>query len=345
MQDFFLSLMTDRRNGAIYIPIKCVLYVISIVYAAAIFGRRFLYALRIFRSEKVPMKIASVGNLTLGGTGKTPFVIALAGIVRSELKREPCVLIRGYGWDEQAMLKKNLPDTPILVGEDRVKQAYRAIKLYGSSIGILDDGFQYWELRRDLNIVLVDSRCPFGNDHLFPRGVLREPVSALKRADIVVFTKTDKKTTGLDGLKESLRRINGDLAFLEAVHKPVHLYDAKARKELPLSAIKGKKVILISAIGDPAYFEETMKDLGAIIVEHMAFSDHHEYSSRDIERVKRRCDERAFDYIVTTEKDAVKFIRKSLFFGKHTLLTLAIEMDITAGKEILIDRLRSVLRS
>ncbi len=345
MQDFFLSLMTDRRNGPLYTPIKYVLYMVSLIYGVAIVGRKLLYAIRIFRSAKVPMKIVSVGNLTLGGTGKTPFVIALAGIVRSELKREPCILIRGYGWDEQAMLKKNLPDTPILVGEDRVKQAHRAIKLYGSSIGILDDGFQYWELRRELNIVLIDSREPFGNGQLFPRGVLRERASALKRADIVVFTKIDKKTAGFDSLKERIRSINGSLVFLEAAHKPVHLYDAKARKELPLSSITGKRVILISAIGDPSYFEETMKLLGAVIVEHMAFGDHHEYDLRDIERIKRRCDERAFDYVVTTEKDAVKFTRKSIYFGKHTLLTLTIEMDITAGKEILIDRLYSVLRS
>ena len=344
MQDFFLSLMTDRRSGAVYAPFKCVLYILSLGYGAAIFGRRILYALRIFRSEKVPMRIVSVGNLTLGGTGKTPFVIALAGIVRSELKREPCVLIRGYGWDETAMLKKNLPDTPILVGEDRVKQAHRAIKLYGSSIGILDDGFQHWEMQRDLNIVLVDSRNPFGNGSLFPRGVLREPKTALKRADIVVFTKMDRGCAGLDKLKGDLKRINDNLVFLEAMHKPVHFYDQRARKTLPLSAVKGKRVVLISSIGDPSYFEETVKGLGAVVAEHMEFGDHHEYHNRDIERAKRRCDERAFDYIVTTEKDAVKFARKSLYFGKYTLLTLAVEMDITAGKEILIDRLRSLHR-
>ena len=114
MRDFFLSLMTDRRNGAVYLPLKLALYAVSLAYGAAILARHALYALRIFRSEKVPMKIVSVGNLTLGGTGKTPFVIALAGIVRGELKREPCILIRGYGWDEQAMLKKKLADTPIL---------------------------------------------------------------------------------------------------------------------------------------------------------------------------------------------------------------------------------------
>jgi tetraacyldisaccharide 4'-kinase len=345
VKDFFLSLMTDRRKGHLYVPIKCALYLLSLVYAAAILARSMLYMCRIFRSEKVPMKIVSVGNLTLGGTGKTPFVIALAGIVRGELKREPCILIRGYGWDEQAMLKKKLPDTPILVGEDRVKQAHRAIKLYGSSVGILDDGFQYWELGRDLNIVLIDSRNPFGNSQLFPRGILREPKSALKRADIVVFTKMDRKSAGLGAIKDELKRINGRLAFMEASHKPSHLYDQRARKELPLSAISGKRAILLSSIGDPSYFEDTMRDLGADIVEHVAFGDHYEYHARDIERVKRRCDERSFDYIVTTDKDAVKFARRSFHFGKYTLLILVIEMNITAGKEILIDRLRSLHRS
>jgi tetraacyldisaccharide 4'-kinase len=344
MKDFFLSLMTDRRTGAAWVPLKCALYVLSLVYGAAIIGRRLLYALRVFRSEKVPMRIVSIGNLTLGGTGKTPFVIALAGIVRNELKRDPCVLIRGYGWDETAMLKKSLPDTPILAGEDRVKQAHRAIKLYGSSIGILDDGFQYWEMRRDLDVVLVDSSDPFGNGRLFPRGVLREPKAALKRADIVVFTKTDKGQAILDALKADLKRVNSSLVFLEAVHRPVHFYDQKERKALPLSAAKEKRVVLISGIGDPSYFAETVKGLGATVAEHMIFADHHEYSARDIERARKRCDERAFDYIITTEKDAVKLARKSLYFGKYKLLVLAIEMEITSGKEILVDRLRSLHR-
>jgi tetraacyldisaccharide 4'-kinase len=344
MRDFFLSLMTDRRNGAVYLPLKLALYAVSLAYGAAILARHALYALRIFRSEKVPMKIVSVGNLTLGGTGKTPFVIALAGIVRGELKREPCILIRGYGWDEQAMLKKKLADTPILVGENRVKQARRAIKLYGSSVGILDDGFQYRELRRDLEIVLIDSRNPFGNGHLFPRGVLREGAGAVKRADIVVFTKTDRKAADPGPAKERLSRINGRLVFLEAVHRPAHFHDHKARRDVPLSAVSGKRVVLLSGIGDPEYFEDTMRGLGAQVVEHAAFGDHHEYTAGDIGKVKARCDERLFDYIVTTEKDAVKLSRKSLYFGKYPLLVLIIEMDITAGKEKLVDRLNSMLR-
>lgn len=345
MRDFILSLMTDRRTGPIYRPLTALLYAASLLYGLALVVRRILYTLRIFRSHRVPMKIVSVGNLTLGGTGKTPFVIALVDIIRKELRREPCVLIRGYGWDEQAMLKKKLDDTPILVGQDRVKQALRAVKLYGSPLGILDDGFQYWELQRDLNIVLIDSRRPFGNGHLFPRGTLRETKSALRRADVVVFSKPDPNGPGTGAYREAMKRVNAGLIFLEASHRPSHFYDWRSRKDTQLGVVSGKRVILMSSIGDPAYFEETVRGLGAEVIEHIAFGDHHEYRQQDIELVTRRCSERAFDYLITTEKDAVKLSRKSFYFERQALLTLAVTMDITAGKETLIDRLRSVLRS
>lgn len=344
MREFIVALMTDKLSGPVFVPFKALLYLVSLPYGLAILCRRFLYAVRIFKSRRAPMRIVSVGNLTLGGTGKTPCVIALAGIIRSELRREPCVLIRGYGWDEQALLKKSLPDTPILVGEDRVKQSHRAVALYGSSIGILDDGFQYWELARDLNIVLVDSRHPFGNGHLFPRGVLREPKAALRRADIVIFTKmaASASPAGIEPLKRDMKRYNRRLEFCTAAHRPKHLYDARARKEYDLSAVSGKRVVLISSIGDPGYFEETARSLGVEVIEHIAFGDHHDYRSADIERIKRRCDGRPPDYIVTTEKDSVKLARRSFSFGKHVVLTLVIEMEITTGKEILIDRLHSL---
>lgn len=337
--------MTDKRNGGIFGLFKFILYVLSLVYGLAIFSRALFYKFGIFKTSRVPIGIISVGNLTLGGTGKTPFVIRLARILENKIEKEACVLIRGYGWDEQTMLKKILKDTPILVNEDRVKSARRAIKLYGSQVAILDDGFQYWELERDLDVVLIDSRFPFGNGHLFPRGILREPKDAIRRADIAVFTKVNKKIFNLDELRSELKEINEKILFLESIHKPKYLYDNKARKELDLSFVGGKRVILISSIGDPAYFEETVKDLGANVIEHIAFSDHHNYRESDISRIMKRCDERKFDLIVTTDKDAVKLNRMSLSFGRYTLVTLAIEMDITAGEEILIDRLHSLYNS
>ena len=342
MVNFIYSLMTDQRKGVLWLPFKIVLYLLSLIYGLAISLRALFYAVKIFRSHRAPLKVVSIGNLSLGGTGKTPFTIALANILEHELKKPTAVLIRGYGWDEQALLKKNLPDIPILVGEDRFKSAHKAIRLYGSQFAVLDDGFQHRELRRDLDIVLVDSRNPFGNNCLFPRGVLREPKNALKRADIVVFTKIDKKRSDFSIIKDEISRINKSIIFLEASHKPSHIYDPKARKDRDLSFVSGKRVVLVSSIGDPAYFEETMKDLGSVVIDHIVFEDHHNYKARDIERIIKICGVKTPDFLVTTEKDAVKFARMSFSFGKHTMMTLAIHMDITSGREQLIDRLRSV---
>lgn len=342
MRDFLYSLMTDKKSGAQTAPIKFILYLVSLLYAFGIFCRRLLYKFGIFKSHKVPMKIISVGNLTLGGTGKTPSVIKIVEIFRDEIKKEPCVLIRGYGWDEQAMLKKKLPDTPIFVGEDRSRSARRAVRLYGSLAGILDDGFQHWELERDLDIVLVDSRNPFGNGKLFPRGILREPKDALKRADIVIFTKVNKALSDLKALEEEISRINSKISFLEAEHKPTKIYDSKDKKMRDPSYIGFKKVILVSSIGDSTYFEETVKGLKAKVVEHVAFGDHHNYKDKDIRRIIKLCDEKAFDFIVTTEKDAVKLGRMRLSFGKYPLMVLCIEMEIISGKEKLVDRLHSL---
>lgn len=340
MREFMLSLMTDKRNGTVFVPIKFVLYLVSLVYGIGLMLRRLLYNIGIFRSEKVPLKIISVGNLTLGGTGKTPFVIRLAGIMLEDLRKPVTVLIRGYGWDEQTMLKKKLPDTPILVGPDRVRSAHKAIKLYGSDTAILDDGFQYWELQRNLDIVLIDSGDPFGNGRLFPRGVLREPKDAVKRASVIVFTKVDKKISVLENIKNELLKINPDLVFVESLHKPVHLYDFKARKEYPLDFLNGKRVVLLSSIGDPEHFEETARSLGADAAEHIIYGDHHNYRESDAERVVKRCSERKFDFILTTEKDEVKLRRMSLSFASYTVMTLVIELEITKGSELLVDRLR-----
>ncbi|MDP2912860.1 MAG: tetraacyldisaccharide 4'-kinase [Candidatus Omnitrophota bacterium] len=342
MTDFIYSLMTDRRRGIAFVPLKFALHIASLAYALGLFARRLLYRFGVFKTDRVPIKVISVGNITLGGTGKTPFVMALARILKDELKKEAAVLIRGYGWDEQAMLKENLPDVPVLAGEDRARSSHRAIKLYGIESGILDDGFQHWELARDIDIVLVDSRNPFGNNHLFPRGILREPRGSLARADIVVFTKVNKKAFNIGMIKEEVRSINPGVTFLEAMHSPKYVYDIRSKMRYETSFLKGKRLMLVSGIGDPGYFEETVTGLGSEIAEHIAFGDHHNYREGDIKRILKRCSERKFDFILTTEKDAVKLHRMHLSFGPYSLMKLAVEMDIISGKEILIARLHSL---
>jgi tetraacyldisaccharide 4'-kinase len=342
MIDFIYSLMTDKRKSAIFFPFKFILYLASLIYGLAILLRKWLYKLHIFKTRKAPLKVISVGNITLGGTGKTPFTMALAKLLEEDLKKNVCVLIRGYGWDEQEMLKRNLVDLPILAGQDRFRSSNKAVKLYGSDTAILDDGFQHWELLRDLNIVLIDSRNPFGNGHLFPRGVLRESKRSLGRADVIVLTKINGMTASMDGIRKEVTAINKSAIILEAAHAPKDLYEGRARRVYDLSAVRAKRVILLSSIGDPLYFEETVKGLGADVVEHIKFPDHHDYRKRDIDRVTARCGERHFDLMITTEKDIVKLNRLGLSIGSYKVLTLAIEMQILSGKEDLIDRLHSL---
>ncbi|MBI5124543.1 MAG: tetraacyldisaccharide 4'-kinase [Candidatus Omnitrophica bacterium] len=342
MKDFIYSLITDKSSEASLIPLKIILYLSSLIYAGGIFLRKIFYKLRIFKSRKAPLKVISVGNITLGGTGKTPFVITLSDILEKELKKNVCVLIRGYGWDEQAMLKKNMADIPVLVGQDRLRSSYKAVKLYSSDTAVLDDGFQHWELERDLDIVLIDSRNPFGNRYLFPRGILREPKKELSRAGIIVFTKSNKRLFGLAELMREVRGINPEAAFLEAAHLPTHLYENKTKKTFELSYAQDKRAVLLSSIGDPSYFEETAKSLGVKIAEHIKFPDHHNYRKMDINRILKICSERSFDFILTTEKDIVKLTRLGLYPGPYTILVLAVKMDIISGRETLIDRLHSL---
>jgi tetraacyldisaccharide 4'-kinase len=336
MRDFIYSLMTDKRQGWFYDICKFKLYVISLIYGFAIQCRRFLYKAGLFKVRKAPLKVISVGNITLGGTGKTPFTVEIAHILESELKKNVCVLIRGYGWDEQTMLKNKLTDIPVMVGEDRSRSALKAVKLYGSNTAVLDDGFQHWELARDLDIVLLDSGNPFGNSQLFPRGILREPKNALSRADIIVLTKTDKKGVNLKSLKDEVRRYNSGAMFLEAIHKPTHLYENKTKQIYDLSHVKGKRVVLLSSIGDPEYFENTVKGLGADIAEHIKFADHHNYRKSDIDHILKRCGEREFDLVLTTEKDIVKLTRIGLYLRSYRVLVVAIKLEIISGKEPLV---------
>ena len=171
---------------------------------------------------------------------------------------------------------------------------------------------------------------------------MRERKGSLKRADIVVLTKVNSKADDTEPLRAEIRKINSDIEILEAVHRPKHFYDMKQRKNADLSRVSGKRVVLLSSIGDPDYFEDTIKALGAVVIEHIAFGDHHNYGESDKSRIMKRLSERAFDLIVTTEKDAVKLARMSITFSDHIVFVMVIAIDITEGREALIGRLHSL---
>ena len=312
------------------------------VYAVIVAAHAALFAAGIFRAHRAEAKVVSVGNLTLGGTGKTPFTAMLARLIREKAGRKPAVLIRGYGRDEQSMLREQLGDVPLIVGRDRVAGAREAARERGADVLILDDGFQHRALARDLDIVLVDTRDPFGNERLFPRGILREPVSGIRRAHVVVLTKADRSLVDPGSIRGRLSALNGGALFLEAVHAPAYLWDLATRKRMALDTLKGKKTFLVSGIGDPGYFEATVRGLGAEVVGHRAFPDHHVYRESDVRLVAEAA--RAADLAVTTEKDAVKL--ESLDSVARSGLIVAVvhvDMTITHGEGAFIARLTSVL--
>jgi len=340
MRQYIYSVMAGHATGFAATALKGALLPFAFVYGAVIALRATLFGAGLFPVERVRVPVISVGNLTLGGTGKTPFVIMLAGLLSERFARKTVVLIRGYGIDEQELLKARLKESLVLVGRDRAKSARAALNAVPDATILLDDGFQHHRLHRDMDIVLVDTRNPFGNGCLVPCGILREPITGIRRASVVVLTKTDKSLVDTDQLQQRLKNIQSDLVFAEAVHRPLFLYGVVSRQTVEFDRVKDRKVLLVSSIGDPAYFEKTVEDLGPRIQGHSAYPDHHNYLERDVEAIIKRRSETGAEYIITTEKDAVKLER--LIRGmpaQEEIIALRVELTIVKGLEHLLDRL------
>lgn len=312
--------------------------------------------------------VVSIGNLTVGGTGKTPVVERLArelgmrgrkvailsrGYKSAELERPqewvnpgtgevslspPKVVSDGqkihleakYAGDEPYMLAMNLPEASVIVDRDRVRGGRFAVQELGADTLLLDDGLQYLGLDHSLDIVLVDRNAPFGNNFILPRGTLREPPRNLCRADYVFITKCNGSSN--EKLIKKVRRYNKEAEILECSHGPKHLRGVFHDEVLPLKELKGKFVGAISGIAQPASFDSLLKELGAQVLFHTTFADHHAFTAKEIEPFMQRCVNRSVDLIITTEKDAVRFpqpeeIDVPIYF-------LRIEVKILEGQEV-----------
>lgn len=280
------------------------------------------------RPKRVPPFVISIGNLTTGGCGKTEMALKLANLLKD---RKVCILSRGYKGryenkaiivkpdmkpedvgDEPLMLSRRI-DVPIIVGKKRVKNAMFAYKNLGIDTVILDDGFQHWHIFRNLDILLINGNNPFGNYHLLPYGILREPLSSIKRADIIVITK--RKEPSLIG---EIRKFNKTSPIFEGCYKPENLVDNNGNI-YPLSYLSKKRVLAISGIQDPKTFEQILEELGCD-VSFLRFPDHHSYSFSDIEKIKDKA--KGFDLIVSTLKD------KERLKGRLESLFLVISLSI-----------------
>ncbi len=344
VKEYYLSLLSGQQRGFIATIVKSTLSAFTLPYLAVLSTRNALYRNAIIKSTRLPVKVVSIGNITTGGTGKTPLVEFTVKHL-SESGRKVAVLSRGYGGnnstqesseivnDECLALIENLQDVPVLAGRDRVKNGEKAISDFGVDCVVLDDGFQHLRLERDLDIVVIDALNPFGGESLIPRGSLREPLQNLERADLFILSHCDQGNEQIiRSIYKKLDQINHSTPVCESIHSPVHLDNIADNSILDLEWLNGKRVYALSAIGNPQSFSHTLKELGADLIKHKVFQDHHIYTNDEINNVVSDAQLIAADAIVVTQKDIVKI--KKMNIKDADILSLRIEIKITRGIDL-----------
>lgn len=364
-ETFALEVIFEQRTGKRAAALRGLLLALSNVFAVAVKARRFLYDVRILRDSTIGVQVIAIGNLTVGGTGKTPVVEKFARELKDQ-GRNVAILSRGYrskpppmtrrlldkillreettpprvvsdgrsllldsdtAGDEPYMLASNLKDVVVLVDKDRVKSGLYAIEKYGCDTLLLDDGFQYWKLRgKRHDIVLIDCQQPFGNEFLLPRGTLREPPSHLARARTIFITKSDGNT---NALRQRIARLNPDAGIIECVHQPLYFEDVFTGEKHGLDVLQGRKVASLSGIAQPESFERSLIRLGSELVYSKRFADHHRFTQQEMLNVINRSRKRQATLVVTTQKDAVRFPK--LDRRDLPILFMRVEIRIVQG--------------
>ena len=367
LETFAIDVILGRRYGHRADVLRWILLLLSQVYLVIVRGRLKLYRDRYFRPRSLGCLVISVGNLTVGGTGKTPVVEMLARALHQG-GRKVAILSRGYKsvprpfllrlWDkifkktavfvprvvsdgqsllldsrtagdEPFMLANNLRGVVVLVDRDRVKSGQYAIEHFGADTLLLDDGFQYIRMKHGIEVTLIDRQAPFGNEYLLPRGTLREPPGNLYRATHIFITKC----TGADNseLIARIRKYNRTADIVECSHRPRHLRNFVTGEIKPLDFLRDLEVGSICGIAMPESFEHALTDLGARIEVSKTYTDHHRYTAREIENFIRRCERKGLSAIITTEKDAVRIPR--ILEPEVPIFYLRVEIEILAGQE------------
>ncbi len=362
-QQWIMNVLSGESRGLGAGLLRTVLLLAEGPYRLVVRLRRWAYRCRLLPSGQAAAAVISVGNITTGGTGKTPMVAWVVRRLR-ELGRRPAVLMRGYKAvagrsDEAEMLRIELgrpagliplaarqaltaaipADVAVFAKANRQAAAREAVSA-GADVLVMDDGFQHLRLRRDLDIVLIDATCPFGFGHVLPRGLLRESLSALAWADAVVITRADG--VGADELA-ALRRRLAALAPRASLHTAAHrvtrLSDQNGELH-ELSELAGKRVLAFCGLGNPQQFFDTVKALGAELAATHAFDDHAIYGPRELGQLERLAASHRAELFVTSQKDAVKLPPGWL---SRPLWKLAVEMEIIDGRQELLARIGGVL--
>ena len=376
LETYVLEVIFEERRGTRAEAMRTFLLGASKLYTLAIKVRRWLYDARILRDSTLGVQVIAIGNLTAGGTGKTPVVEKFARELQDS-GRKVAILSRGYrskppplhksfqdrllfrteatpprvvsdgrsllldsemAGDEPFMLASNLKDVVVLVDKDRVKSGRYAIETFGCDTLLLDDGFQYWDLRgRRHDVVLIDRQQPFGNEHLLPRGTLREPPSHLARANTIFITKSDGQTAAL---RQRIAALNSSAAIIECVHHPMYFEDVFTGERQSLDYVVGRKVGSLSGIAQPESFEQSLVALRADLVYAKCFADHHRFTQQEILNAINRGKKRQAELIITTQKDAVRFPK--LDRRDLRILFMRVEIKILTGAEDFRDCVRKI---
>jgi tetraacyldisaccharide 4'-kinase len=366
LEQFGIDVVLERRHGFRAGILRGILYALSFVYERFVQLRLYLYRKRVFRERALGCLVISIGNLTVGGTGKTPIVEKFARALQSGGRRV-AILSRGYksvprkrSWldrikktdvdpprvvsdgksllldsltagDEPYMLAHNLRDVIVLVDKDRVKSGRFAIDKWNIDTLLLDDGLQYLHLKHRLDMVLVDRQAPFGNEFLLPRGTLRESPRNLRRASYIFITKNTGEPN--NALIQRVRRYNRTAEIIECAHKPLYLQNVYTGERLPLEHLRNAFIGSLCGIAVPDSFEGGLKALGAHVDLAKQYIDHHYYTEAELRSFIGRCIRRDLAMIVTTEKDAVRMPRLPEAEVKVPIYFLRVEIEILSGHE------------
>ncbi|MEJ1971763.1 MAG: tetraacyldisaccharide 4'-kinase [Lacunisphaera sp.] len=360
-EQFAIDVIMGRSEGTLAAIFGAFLQVCSYLFSGIVQLRLWLYRNRILRDQPLGCLVVVVGNLTVGGTGKTPVVEKFARALHDR-GRKVAILSRGYKskapplwkkwwfWlnhteaepprvvsdgrhvllnselagDEPYMLARNLPGVVVLVDKDRVKAGAYAIKEFGCDTLVLDDGFQYLPLKGRLNLLLVDKTNPFGNGFLLPRGILREPIKHLKRASYIFLTKS--KGVRDEELEAMIRRFNPEVEIIECAHKPRYLQRVGGEERVALTTLTGRRIGAFSGIAAPEGFEALLRETGAKLGYTRRFLDHHRFEADDLKSVFAEALQAKVEMLITTEKDAVRIEADTNFPLPCYYLRLEIEI-------------------
>jgi len=334
-----------------YGALKIVAHILSFFYLFIVYFRNWLYDYKILKEARLACPVISVGNITVGGTGKTPCVILLARMLQ-EKGFKPAVISRGYGGrktgpanvvsdghnilldseiagDEPVLLAHRLKGVPVITGAKRTITGKTAIEKFGADVLLCDDAMQHRQIFRDVNLVLLDSKAIKGNHHVLPRGKLREPIKGIRRASAVLFTRADETTKTDETLIRLIHREK--IPVFKSIHRIEDMLSGDEKTQKPASALEGKTVYAFCGIANPDSFKKTLLNAKIHLIALDVFQDHHPYREQELAKIRSNFVQSGADYLMTTEKDAMR-LQKYPDFLKE-LFMLRIKMEIQPSSQ------------